>query len=119
MSDPDRDDETARRARAILDRSADELDGATRARLGAARIEALAALRTPHPRHARRRALALAAAFGAAALAFGATRWLRAPAGPLSFGDDVDDVDILAGADDLEMYDDLEFYRWLEDTEPI
>jgi ferric-dicitrate binding protein FerR (iron transport regulator) len=116
MSDPD---EIARRARSLLDRSTDELDAATRARLGAARAEALAALRTPRPLWARRRALVVAAAaFGAAALAFGASWWLRAPAGPLSFGDDVDDVDILAGTDDLEMYDDLEFYRWLDD-EPI
>ncbi len=116
MSDPD---EIARRARSLLDRSADELDAATRARLGAARTEALAALRAPRPLWARRRALVVAAAFGAAVLAFGASWWMRAPSGPLSFGDDVDDVDILAGTDDLEMYDDLEFYRWLDDIEPI
>jgi len=118
MSDRDRDEEIARRARALLERSADELDGPIRARLGAARTEALAALRAPRPLRARRRALVLATAFGVVALAFGAARWLRAPAGPLTF-DDADDVDILAGTDDLELYDDLEFYRWLDEIEPI
>jgi hypothetical protein len=117
MSDRERDDEIARRARAALDRSADELDAATQTRLRAARRAALDALDAP-PSVWPRRALLSASAAG---LLFGVSWWLRTPALPVALDDDLDDVEILAGADDLELYDDLEFYRWLDDDddEPI
>ena len=119
MSDRERDDEIALRARAALDRSADEVDAATETRLRAARRAALDALDAP-PSVWSRRALLSASAAGAAGLLFGVSWWLRTPAIPVALDDDLDDVEILAGADDLELYDDLEFYRWLDDDdEPI
>lgn len=119
MSEREREDPLAARARAQLDRDADALDEATRLRLRAARLRSLDAL-DARPSFAIRRRVAVASAgVGALALAFAAARWARAPAADLAFGDALDDVEILAGADDLELYDDLDFYRWLEDTQPI
>jgi hypothetical protein len=119
MSDRDPDDEIARRARAALDRSIEEIDPATRARLVAARRTALEGLDQPRRDFAGRGALATAAAFGAAGLVLAASWWLRKPAEPIALEGALDDVEILADGDDLELYDELEFYRWLDAEEPI
>lgn len=118
MSDPERDDAIAARARALLDRASDELDADTRARLRAARLRALERVGA---RRTRRAALA-AAGVGAAAAAAVAALLLR-PARETdsagAFAEAFEDFEILGAADDLELYDDLEFYRWLEENEPI
>jgi ferric-dicitrate binding protein FerR (iron transport regulator) len=112
----ERDDAVAARARAHLERTSDELDAHTLARLRAARASALDPLTAPRELWPRRAALA-----GAGALAvFAALSWWRrgTPRDPL--GEAFEDLEILAAADDLELYDDdPEFYRWLEESEPI
>jgi len=119
VSDGDRDDEIARRARAALDRSIEEIDPATRARLVAARRTALDALDRPRRDFVRGGAIATVAAFGAAGLFFAASWWLRTHADSIALEGALDDVELLADGDDLEMYDELEFYRWLDAEEPI
>jgi hypothetical protein len=118
VSDEQRGDEIAARARRHLDRTSAELDTVTVARLRAARLRALDGRVTPRePSRQRRLALAGAGAFGVlAALSW----WLRAPRGNHLLAESFEDVEILADADDLEIYDDdVEFYRWLDETEPI
>ncbi len=119
MSEQDRDDPIAARARAQLERDAEALDEATRLRLRAARLRALDALGERAPRGIRRGLAAAGAGLGALALVTAVSRWSREPARDLAFGDALDDVEILGAADALELYEDLDFYRWLDDTEPI
>jgi len=120
MSGRDRDEELVSRARAQLDRDVDALDETTRARLRAARLRALDALDAPRAWHglAAPRRLLLASA-AALALVLATTSWLAAwrqrESAARTLADGLDDVEILATADDLELYDDLDFYRWLAD----
>lgn len=102
------------RATALLDRSTDNLDAATLSRLNRARQAALA------QRGNVRRRLALGAGFaGAVAVVFAIvlglnhrfeTPSLAAPA-PLQ----ASDIDLLTSDDDaLDLYENLDFYAWLE-----
>jgi len=115
MSDDERDDAIAARARALLDQSVEELDPITRARLRAARMRALDVDATVRLR-ARRLAVAGAGALGLlAALSW----WMRGANGPRALAEGFEDEEILAAGDDLELYDDLDFYRWLEEDGAI
>jgi hypothetical protein len=110
----------ARRAGELLRASAEELDGATRARLNRARQRALAA--APGTQHPARRYWVPATA--AAAVAGLAVVLVRAPGpepatGPappaVAAAPAADLVVLLASsADDLEMLEDLEFYAWAD-----
>jgi hypothetical protein len=113
----------ARRAGELLRESADDLDGATRARLNRARQRALAA--APAGRRDPRRYWVPAAA--AAAVAGLAVVLVRAPgpeepaAGPAPPAVAVApapaaDLEVLlaSSTDDLEMLEDLEFYAWAD-----
>lgn len=93
-------------AKAALDLHAQELDELTIARLRAARHKALAA----RPRHRTWLAAGgLAAATLSAALA---AFLLFAPAAaPPITG--LEQLELLSESDSLELYRDLEFYRWL------
>jgi hypothetical protein len=119
MSDDERDGAIVRRVREHLDRSADELDVTTRTRLRAARIRALDGLPVSRSLAGRRVWLTASVAISALGLYFAASWWLRTPEQPFASGGDLDDVEILTAADDLELYDELEFYRWLDDAEAI
>ena len=93
-------------AKAALDRSAQQLDELTIARLRAARSKAL---------EARPRRLAWLAVGGLATAALTATLvafllFAPAVAPPVS---GLEQVDLLSDNDGLELYRDLEFYRWL------
>lgn len=115
MSEADpRDSELVRRARRELDRGVEELDEGTRLRLRAARLRALDALEGRSPFGAR---AALAAGVCVLAVALVSAWWLRRLPHGTAFGDGLEDVELLAAADDLELYDDLDFYRWLDDAE--
>ncbi len=106
---PDKEQEFLMAARAELDRGTRELDDLTVARLRAARLRAVAA-------RPRRRWLA-AAGLGAGALAAGVTAFLllATPAAPPLAG--FEQLELLSEHDALDLYKDLEFYRWLaEDT---
>ncbi len=108
----------AAHARKLLLESVDHLDGRTRSRLTQARYAALAELEgTAHPRTARW--LLPAGSIAAAALV--AMIWLgmRGVDAPVEMAQTVatsplDDMEIMAGAENLELLEDLEFYAWLE-----
>lgn len=89
-----------------LDRGAEALDGLTLARLRRARRRALDA--QPRPRRwlltGGLATAALSAALAAVLL------FAPAIAPPLS---DLEQFDLLSENDNLDLYDDLEFYRWL------
>jgi len=95
--------------RASLDAGLQGQDVSTLARLRAARHDALAA--TPH-RASWPLLAAAAMACAVLVLALGVQRE-PAPQTPA-----LDDVDMLAGSDPLELYQELEFYAWLALDEP-
>lgn len=108
MSEPD-DRELTDRLRQMLDRSTAELDAVTLARLRAARRRALD---SPPPRRIWLAAGGISAAALAAGLA--AVLWLSPAAAPAPTG--LEQLDLLAEAD-LELVDDIDFYRWLAENE--
>jgi hypothetical protein len=104
---PDPRDPFVHRLRTELERSAHELDASTVARLRAARRRALEA-------GPRRRLWLMAGGLAAGAVAAGvaAVLLLAPPALPLH---GLDQLELIADAD-LDVVDDLEFYRWLADN---
>ena len=97
----------------VLDESADDLDAATLSRLHRARLAAIETSRT------RRAAVwAWPALFAAAAsLALAVLIWPAAQAPLDSTPDSViaaGDLELLAADADLALYEDLEFYAWLD-----
>lgn len=108
-------DEQEQRLRATLgrrlDSGLDNLEPAVAERLAAARAGALAARSRPRWRSASV-GLALAASLVLAALAL-----LRLPASAPP-APALDDFEVLAAEDQLELYEDLEFYQWLR-SQPL
>lgn len=105
--------------RARLDESARDLDAATLSRLNQARQAALAAARPRAPWWRFAPWLVGATATAALALAVGLALTLPGspePAvAPVAAGLDAADFDMLAAPDDLALYEDMEFYAWLDD----
>ncbi|MBI5611537.1 MAG: DUF3619 family protein [Gammaproteobacteria bacterium] len=97
------------KAKSILDRSADTLEGRERARLQAARRTALAQAAAP-------RFVAplwvLGAAAGLAVVGVAAL-WTWQHSAPPPMAATVEDAELLFAADNVELYQHLEFYRWL------
>jgi hypothetical protein len=94
-------------SKAILDESIHELDGQVLARLRQARSRALEA--KPRPFFW----LLPAGGFAAASVVIlAAALWFFQPAKPAPMHG-VEDLDILTSAENLELYDDLDFYHWL------
>jgi hypothetical protein len=108
MSDR-KDDEFLQRARTELDRGARALDELTVARLRAARRRALDAA-------PRRRIGLVAAAFAATAVTAGLVALLvfTPAANPPAVG--LEQIDLLVEAE-IDLYDNLEFYRWLTEQQ--
>ena len=116
MAEPDEDPWT-RHIRQQLDTRARDLDAATLSRLNQARQAALQAAR---PGKARSWLWPTALA-GAFSLALAIAIWPRLmpqatlpPAGAAS----ADDFSMLAGEEQLELYEELDFYAWLEAQPP-
>lgn len=98
------------KAKTILDRSADALDAHQRARLQTARRQALAQAATP--RFVARPLLALGAAAALATVGvIGLWTWQHSAPPPLAAT--LEDAELLFAADNVELYQHLEFYRWL------
>ncbi|WP_129641217.1 hypothetical protein [Peristeroidobacter agariperforans] len=103
------------RSRGLFDNSVERLDAQTRSRLNQARQRALAEINKGSTRR-----YWLAAPGGLAAAALVALILIRTGAGPPSAetgGVLLDDVDIVADADNFELIQDVEFYSWLADRE--
>lgn len=117
--DPDRrdgDESFARAAGALLRESAEQIDAATASRLNRARQAALAQM----PRR-RSRATWLVPALSTAAVgALAVGLWLNRSGGPGVPAaapvavESAADMDLLLADDSLEMFEDLEFYAWLD-----
>jgi len=99
------------RAIALLDESAHGLDAATVSRLNRARQSALA------PRRSQRRGWMIGGSFAAAAIALVLALGLghRPLPGALSPTDGAqDDLDALVDDDSPDLYENLDFYAWLD-----
>jgi hypothetical protein len=110
----DQSEQFVTQVRQTLDQSVETLDPVVCARLRAARQRALA-----QPQRAGKLTYTGWAFAGAAAvalvIAMVVPRFDNSDAGANVYF--VEDVQLLSGGDDLELYDDLEFYRWLENTQ--
>lgn len=118
----DREEKTTleRRAKALFDASVDGLDARTRSRLTQARHAAVAALAQQREPFMRRWWLPTAglatAALAALIVVFNlgpAANEQQLAAASLA----AEDMDILSGAENIELLEDMEFYAWLE-SEP-
>jgi hypothetical protein len=105
-----------RRAKALFDEGVDGLDARTRSRLTQARHAAVAALAQQREPFMRRWWLPTAGLATAALVAL----MVIIPANEQQFAAAslaVEDIDILSGAENIELLEDMEFYAWLE-SEP-
>jgi hypothetical protein len=94
-------------SRAILEESLSDLDHDTLVRLQQARARAVQA--SPRPLFW----LTPASGFAAASLAvLAVVLWWLQPIRPLP-GHGVEDLDIIISVENIELFDDLEFYHWL------
>lgn len=115
MSDSQNTDQFLHKVKSTLDSAVDELDGATQARLRAARREALS-LKTPAKARAHRPAwlYSLGGLATAATVAvLGVSLWLM-PSPENIATPPLEDLALLSDAEELEFYEDLEFYLWLD-----
>lgn len=110
-------DSWAHRARKLLDESAEGLDAATLSRLNRARQAALGQVR---PRAARRWLLPAGMA-SACVLLLAVVAWHGRGPGDAGRIQDLpfpaptsSDIDLVSSDDNLELYQDLEFYAWLD-----
>jgi hypothetical protein len=97
----------------LLRDSAENLDGSTRSRLTQARHAALAELTSGKSQRIRWMLPAGAAAAGVLAVAMLSN---RAPVTHTETLAVVDDIEIMTAEDSLEMYENLEFYAWLDEV---
>lgn len=116
MKNDDRDRITTEKIRQKLDAGASRLDAGTLARLQEARLRALTSARRD-----RRGRLSLpfvprwmtAGGLAAAAVVIlSVSFWVATPRTPLPI-QQTDEVEILTSQEHLDLYADLEFYRWL------
>lgn len=97
-----------RHGRRLLDDSVECMDATTRARLEGARRRALAQTRRPAWPYRRVVVAAAAASILGAAVLFSLPTEIREPDRVLA------DLDILTTPEQIELYQELEFYEWLE-----
>jgi len=108
------DEEFASNLKETFDESVDALDGATLSRLNRSRNEALAELGEPGKRW---RGWMPAAGMATAVLL--AVVVLQLPVGIQSVPGvaSVTDLEILLDEDSIEMFEELEFYSWMDDAQ--
>ena len=99
-------------SKAVLDESVRDLDAEVTTRLRQARYKALDAKPAPF------RWLVPASSLAAVSVAvFAIALWLSQPSRPAPV-QGVEDLEILSSAENLELFDDLEFYHWLAVQNP-
>jgi hypothetical protein len=106
-------DEFENKARALFDESVERLDARTRSKLTQARNRALDEVQKGAAR--RRWIWAPAGGFAVAAvLAVGILLWQdRTPSPAVAAA--IEDLDIVADQDNLDLLQDMEFYAWLDE----
>lgn len=112
MNTEERDRELLEKVRATLDASTEDIDAATLRRLRQSRLDALEAAGAKRrlfflPRWATAGGVATVAVLGVAA-----SVWLSATR-PVLPEKQVEDLEIITAKEQLDLYADLEFYRWL------
>ena len=103
-----------RRARELLESSTERLDGRVRSRLTQARFAAVEEARRARHRSAWRTWIPAGALAAAAALAI--VLWSGHPATPtatLDAHNSLDDLEIVAGGENFELLENLDFYEWV------
>jgi hypothetical protein len=104
------DEEFAQEAKALFDGSVDKLDAATLSTLNQGRHRALEAARSPRGEWMR-----WAPAAGVATAVLIAVMVTLPGTSPVEvMPEAMTDIDILLGEDSIDMYEDLEFYSWLD-----
>lgn len=113
QTDAERQRAFVERAKAALDQQVEALDPNRAARLRTARRTALAGLATRRPRWV----WATSGLAVAATVAFALLLWLTSPTtqGPVP---QLEDLELLTSSENLEFYEDLEFYDWLAQEGP-
>ena len=109
-------DDLERKARALFDDSVERLDAHTRSQLTQARNRALDEVKKGAVR--RRWLWAPAGGVALAAIVAVLLSWsgLRSSAEPGTSA--LEDIDIVADSENLDMLEDVEFYMWLDDAAP-
>ena len=108
------DEKFAQEARALFDGSVDKLDAATLSMLNQGRQRALEAARSPRNVEWMR----WAPAAGVATAVLIAVMVTLPEPGPVDvMPEAMTDMEILLGEDSIDMYEDLEFYSWLDVAE--
>jgi hypothetical protein len=112
MTEPGKNEGFVSRARELFDDSVERLDAATLSRLNQGRHRALAELETTKPKG---QWLRWAPAAGIATAAVVTVMVMNAPV-PVATDESftASDFEMLLEDDGLEMFEDLEFYSWLE-----
>jgi len=114
MNDQSNNDELAAKAKDVFDDSVERLDGAALSRLNQGRHAALEGLANAEVSAQWRRWLP---AGGVAAVALVSVMVLRGPEVENIPGEVTADFEILLEGESLEMYQDLEFYSWIDEAE--
>ncbi len=107
--------EVVNELKVLLDSSAEQLDSRTELRLRQVRRDALLQLE-PGKRRNPFRSWVAAGSFAAVTAVIGASVWFATIERSVPVAA-VDDVEIVASQEPLEVYEDLEFYRWLAQKE--
>jgi hypothetical protein len=101
----------------IMDETETQTEPHVRIRLRAARFRALDVLETPVPWYARFPRWATAGSFvTAVALVLTLSLWNYQEQNNIPSGQ-VEDLELLTNKEQLELYKDLDFYRWLESSD--
>jgi hypothetical protein len=119
------DEQLIERIREHLDAGVDELDGETLSRLAEARRQAVAAAGRPRRRwtilrpgddHGAADWLVPAGAFASVVATVLALTIMVADSGN-GLAKEVEDLEMLTAGEEIELYENLEFYLWLQDRE--
>jgi len=106
------DSKSAKNVKRALDTSADELDATTLAKLRRIRHDALRHS-GQSPRSTRRWWIPVGA-IGTTAVAALVATWMTTALAPQAHVDGIEDIELLASADNTDLYEQMDFYEWLE-----
>jgi hypothetical protein len=105
------------RAKDLLNLGSEGLGPQTERRLEEIRLRALQAGEEKHPGFFSPRRWVMAGSFAAATLAAVAIFfWLSPSPEPLPATGEVEDLEIITSQERIDLYQNLDFYRWLETT---
>jgi len=105
------------KAKDLLSQAAENLDSQTKQRLERIRLNALSASERAHPGAFLSSRWVMGGAVTAAAMAAVAIFfWLKASPGNFP-GKHIEDFEMIASMEEIELYENLDFYRWLATKE--